>query len=138
MASATPIEDPSSLPGETVYDQLGHKLGEVREVYSQGGAPMWVTIDSSVGLSSNRVVFIPIARLKQEEDQVRVPYSAQHVNDSPEVDAEDELSEEDDHKLRAYYAVGIGDGELRDENDDSYASRVPDEDGPVKKDSSEG
>ncbi len=133
MAGADPIEDVDELPGETVFDQLGKKIGQVIEVYKQDGEPMWVTVESSTGIASERVVFIPLARLKLESEQIRVPYSVQHVNESPEIDASDELSEEDDFALRAYYSVGIGDGELRDENERSYASRVPDGEGPVEK-----
>ena len=133
MATASPIEDVKALPGKTVHDQLGRKLGEVREIYVQDGEPMWVTVESSTGLGSGRLVFIPMARLKEEDGNIQTPYSAQHLNESPEIDAADELSEEDDSKLRAYYSVGVGDDELRDENDRSYASRVPDGDGPVKK-----
>ncbi len=135
MSDAYPVEDVSGLPGKTVFDHEGSKVGEVREVYTQDGDPMWITVESSTGLSTGRLVFIPLARLKQEDDQIRVPYSAQHVNDSPEIDAQDELSAEDDQSLRVYYSVGIGDEELRTDNEDSYASRVPDGDGPVTKES---
>lgn len=137
MPTASPIDDVNALPGKTVHDQLGRKLGEVREIYTQDGEPMWVTVEVSTGLANSRVVFIPLARLKEEEGTFQVPYSAKHVSDSPEVEAADELSEQDDSALRAYYSVGIGDGELRDENDKSYASRVPEGDGPVKKASPE-
>jgi sporulation protein YlmC with PRC-barrel domain len=135
MPSASPIDDVSDLPGKAVFDQVGNKLGEVKQIYSKDGDPMWVTIEASTGLASDRLVFIPIARLKEEEGEIRVPYSSQHITESPEIEPVDELSEEDDRSLRAYYSVGIGDGELRTDNEDSYASRVPDGDGPVKKDS---
>jgi hypothetical protein len=133
MPTASPIEDAAELPGKTVYDVLGQKIGAVREIYVQDGDPMWVTVESSTGLFTDRLVFIPLARLKEEDGQVRVPYTTRHVNQSPEVDAGDELSEEDDGALRAYYSVGIGDAELRTQNDDSYASRVPAGEGPVTK-----
>ena len=135
MASADPIEDVNELPGKTVFDQMGKKIGEVQEIYSQDGEPMWVTVESSTGMATDRLVLIPLARLKLEDEQIRVPYTAQHVNESPEVDTSDELSEEDDYSLRAYYSVGISDGELRTDNERSYASRVPAGDGPVKKES---
>lgn len=135
MAGATPVEDVDDLPGKTVFDQLGKKIGEVRDVYKQDGDAMWVTVESSTGLVSDRLVFIPLARLKQEDEQIRAPYTVQHINQSPEVDASDELSDEDDRALRAYYSVGIGDRELRTDNDRSYASRVPESEAPVKKES---
>ena len=133
MASASPIEDVADLPGKAVFDQLGRKLGTACEIYAQDGDPMWVTVESSTGLTTNRLVFIPLARLKEEDGEIRVPYTAQHINESPEVNASEELSEEDDRRLRGYYSVGIADRELRSDNDESYASRVPEGEGPVKK-----
>jgi hypothetical protein len=133
MPTASPIDDVSGLPGKTVFDQLGQKVGVVHEIYTQDGDPMWVTVEASTGLAKDRLVFIPLARLKEEEGEIRAPYSTQHLNESPEVEAGDELSEEDDRSLRAYYSVGIGDAELRTDNDESYASRVPEGEGPVKK-----
>jgi sporulation protein YlmC with PRC-barrel domain len=132
MASA--IEDVSSLPGETVSDQDGRKIGEVREIYAVGddGTPMWVTIESSTGIGRSRRVFVPLARLKQQGDEIRVPYSYSHIQDAPEVEPGDELSEEDDRALRGYYAVGLADQELVGAAQ-SYASQVPDEDGPARK-----
>ena len=134
MATASAIEDVSSLPGETVRDQDGRKLGEVKEIYAVGenGTPMWVTVEAPTGIGRTRLVFIPIARLKKEGDQIRTPYSFQHLQDSPEVEAGDELSEEDDRTLRDYYSVGLADQEMVD-NPQSYASQVPDEDEPAHK-----
>lgn len=128
------IEDVSSLPGETVCDQDGRKLGEVKEIYAVGEnkTPMWVTIETTIGLGRSRLVFIPIARLKHEADEIRTPYSFQHIQESPEVDDGDELSEEDERALRSYYAVGVADQEIV-QSAQSYASQVPDEDEPAEK-----
>ena len=134
MATASAIEDVSSLPGETVRDQDGRKVGEVKEIYAvgDGGRPMWVTVEAPTGIGRTRLVFIPIARLKQEGDQIRTPYSFQHLQESPEVEAADELCEEDDRTLRDYYAVGLADQEMVD-NPQSYASQVPDGDEAARK-----
>jgi hypothetical protein len=93
---------------------------------------MWVTIETSTGVGRTRQVFIPIARLKQEGDEIRTPYSFQHIQDSPEVEPGDELSEEDDFTLRGYYSVGLADQEMVD-SAQSYASQVPDEEEPARK-----
>ena len=128
------IEDVSSLPGEIVRDQDGRRLGEVKEIYGvgEGGTPMWVTVETSTGIGRTRLVFIPIARLKQEGEEIRTPYSFQHIQESPEVDAGDELSEEDDLALRSYYSVGLADQEMV-QSAQSYASQVPDEEGTAHK-----
>lgn len=132
MASA--IEDVSSLPGETLMDQEGQKVGEIKEIYAVGenDTPMWVTVELSTGVGRNRQAFVPLARLKREREQIRVPYSYQHIHETPEVEEGDELSEEDDRALRNYYSVGLADEEFID-NPQSYASQVPDEQGPARK-----
>lgn len=128
------IEDVGSLPGETIRDQDGRKIGEVKEIYGVGenDTPMWVTVEASTGIGRSRLVFIPIARLKQTGEEIRTPYSFQHIQESPEVEVDDELSEEDERSLRIYYAIGLADQEFV-ENAQSYASQVPDEDEPARK-----
>lgn len=129
-----PIEDVDSLPGKTVSDHEQRKIGEIKSIYAVGDddAPMYVTVDASIGMASSRVVFIPIARIKEENGELLVPYSANHLQEAPEIEDEGELSEEDDAALRDFYAVDRGDDEIRTDND-SYATLVPDEDGPAHK-----
>src|SRR5205085_11746178 len=100
---ASPIDDVESLPGETVHDQLGQKIGKIKEVYASDGGAMWVTVDASTGLAASRVVFVPVARLKHEDDQLRVPYSARRIETAPEVEPGEELPAEDDRRPRDFY-----------------------------------
>jgi|GEM_PF-2329409 len=131
---ASVIEDVSRLPGETVNDQEGHKIGQVKEIYAvgEGGSAMWVTVEVPTGIGRSRMVFVPLARLKRERDELRVPYSLQHIRESPEVEAGEELSVEDERALRVYYGIGLADQEMVD-NAQSYASQVPDEKGPSRR-----
>ncbi len=128
------IEDVSALPGETLNDQDGRKIGTVKDIYAVGDdeTPMWVTVESSTGLGRTRMVFIPLARIKQQNDEIRVPYSFAHIHESPEIEPGDELSEEDDRALRIYFAIGLADQELV-QGAQSYASQVPDEEGEARK-----
>jgi hypothetical protein len=130
--TASAIEDVNGLPGETVSDQEGHKIGKVKEVYAvgDGGAPMWVTVETSTGLGRSRIVFVPIARLKHEHGKVRVPYSFQHIQSAPEVEPADELADRDDRALRDYYGIDLADQEVRSDNE-SYASLVPEGEEPA-------
>jgi hypothetical protein len=136
MASA--IEDPTSLAGETLHDHDGTKVGDIKHVYSVGDdeQPMWVTVSIETGAARHQLVFVPLARLKHERDQVRVPYSAEHLLESPEVEADGELSDSDDLALRNYYAIGLADQEVRTDNE-SYAAQVPDAEGSPRKTSGE-
>ena len=131
MASA--IEDASKLPGETVSDQDGLKIGKIKQLYSggEGDSVMWVTVETSHGIGKKQELFVPLARLKEEYGDLRVPYSSQYVQSAPEVDAAGELSERDDRSLRDYYGIDVGDQELRSDND-SYAGQIPDDDGNAR------
>ncbi len=123
-----PIEDVSSLPGKKISDQAEKPLGKVSQIYATDGYPMWVAVEMSSGIAQRRTVFIPLARIKDEDGELRVPYSAQRIGDAPEVDLSDGISAECDRQLRDYYGIDTGDQELRGDNK-SYATLVPDEPG---------
>jgi hypothetical protein len=126
-----PIEDVSSLLGTELTDQDDRPIGKIGEIYAingDGRHPMWVTVEASVDEGERRTVFIPLARLKREEDFLCVPYSLQHVLDSPEVSGEGEISSECEELLRAYYGIRPGEEELSTDNH-SYVTLVPDEEG---------
>lgn len=128
-----PIEDVSSLPGKKVSDQQGASIGKVKEIYeAEGGHPMWVEIEGSFGTREKRTVLIPLARLKDEDGDIGVPYSKDRIGDCPEVDTSDGISPESDRELRGYYGIGTGDQELRSDNK-SYATLVTDEPGAASR-----
>ncbi len=129
-----PIEDLSSLPGRKVTDQDGRMIGPVREIYALDGdgEAAWVTIEASFGVGDKRTAFVPLARLKDEDGELRVPYSKNHIGDTPKVDAGDGISPECERQLRDHYGIDRADQELRGDND-SYATLVPDGDGTPKK-----
>jgi hypothetical protein len=106
-----PIEDVSSLPGKKVTDQEENPIGEVKDIYAIDGAghPMWVTVEPSFGMGDKRTVFIPLARLKDEDGELRVPYSTAHIKNTPEVDGGEGISEECDRKLRDHYGIDPAD-----------------------------
>jgi hypothetical protein len=119
-----PIEDVSSLPGKKISDQAETPIGEVKEIYAtDDGYPMWVAVEMSSGVGDKRTVFLPLARIKDENGELRVPYSKQRIGEAPGVDG-DGISAECDRKLRDYYGIDTGDQELRRDNK-SYATLVP-------------
>jgi hypothetical protein len=128
-----PIEDVSSLPGKKVTDQEENTIGEIKDIYAnEDGFPTWVTVETSAGLGDKRIAFIPLARLKDEDGDLRVPYSKDKINDAPEVDASDGISEECDLKLRGYYGIGTGDQEMWSDNK-SYAAVVTEKPGKAER-----
>jgi hypothetical protein len=130
-----PIQDPHQLPGTDVIDQVGAKLGPVKDLYAPGGEgePMWVSIEMQTGMVGRRTVLVPLARLKEEDGNVVLPYSIQHVEQAPEVEADGEISVEDDHRLRDYYGIGRGDEPEREKNPDLYSTRLREDDAPSER-----
>jgi hypothetical protein len=122
-----PIEDVSSLPGKKITDQEENPIGEVKEIFAtEDGFPMWVAVEMSQGMSNKRTAFIPLARIKDEDGDLRVPYSKDKIAESPEIDGSDGISEECDFQLRGYYGIGTGDQEMWSDNK-GYATLVTDE-----------
>ena len=130
---AAPIDDVTELPGRKVRDQELQPIGEVKEIYAIGGDgdPMYVSVEASFGLADKRIVVIPLARIKEEDGELAVPYSKEHIKQTPEVDT-DEISSEDDRRLRDHFGIDRGDQELRSDNL-SYATLVTDQDGTAQR-----
>jgi hypothetical protein len=120
-----PIEDVSSLPGKKVSDQEEVPIGEIKDIYAidGNGQATYVTVEASMGMGKKRTVFIPLARLKDENGDLRVPYSKEHITNTPEVDADDGISAECDRLLRDHYGIDRADQELRSDHN-SYATLV--------------
>jgi hypothetical protein len=127
-----PIEDVSSLPGKKISDQAENPIGKVKQIYATDGYPMWVEVEMSSGIAKKRKVLIPLARIKDEDGELRVPYSVKRIGDAPEVDDSDGISAECDRELRDYYGIDTGDQEMRSDNK-SYATLVPEEGGEAKR-----
>ncbi len=120
-----PIEDVSTLPGKKVTDQEQNPIGKIKEIYAIGGDgdAMWVSVEAKFGMGDKRTVLIPLARLKDENGELRVPYSKDHIGNTPKLDDADTISPECDRALRDHYGIDRADQELRADND-SYATLV--------------
>ena len=128
-----PIKDVASLPGKKVSDQAENQIGKVKEIFAtDDGYPMWVAVEMSEGLANKRIVFVPLARIKDEDGELRVPYSKQRIGEVPEVDGANGISAECDRKLRDHYGIDAGDQELRSDNK-SYATLVADPAGAARR-----
>jgi hypothetical protein len=130
-----PISDPQQLPGTDVIDQVGVTLGPVKHLYAPGGEgePMWVSVELRTGMLGKRTVVVPLARLKEEDGKVVLPYSIEHVEEAPEVDPDGEISVEEDHRLREYYGIGRGDEPEPEKNPDLYSMRLREDDAPSER-----
>lgn len=119
------IDDVTELPGKTVTDQEENPIGEIKEIYAaEGDEPAWIAVEAKFGMGDKRMVLIPLARLKDEDGELRVPYSQEHIKKTPQLESDGEITEEEGRKLRDHFGIDAADQELRDDND-GYATLVP-------------
>ena len=127
------IDDVGALPGRKVHDQERQAIGKVAHVYAidGDGEPMWIGIKASFGLFDKREILVPLARLKEEDGELLVPYSIDHIRRAPEIES-DEIDEQADRRLRDHFGIDSADQELRDDNH-SYATLVTEQTGVARR-----
>jgi uncharacterized protein (TIGR02271 family) len=93
------------MRGAPVYDSDGDKIGKVEEIFydQQTRIPEWIGIGT--GFFGNKRVLVPVKGAAAKDDGLVVPYSKQQVKDSPDI-AEDEISQQCEADLAAYYGLG--------------------------------
>lgn len=91
--------------GRTLMDADGEKIGKIDELYldEQGGQPEWALVNT--GLFGTKKTFVPIRGASPDGEDVRVPVSKEQVKDAPRIDADQELSEEEERVLFEHYGV---------------------------------
>ena len=91
--------------GTAVVDAAGEKIGTVERSYvDDTGAVRVVSIKMGRLRAKHRLV--PVDDVRPEEDALRIPYTKQVVEDSPDVGVDDALEGETLEKVRAYYGSG--------------------------------
>jgi uncharacterized protein (TIGR02271 family) len=104
MASPS-IETVQSWQGRTMVDPAGDKLGTIDAIYldDQTGQPEWATVTS--GLFSARTAFVPLAQAQDTGGSVQVPYDKDQVKDAPSMEADGQLSQDEEAELYRHYGL---------------------------------
>lgn len=102
MTNQTTYND---LAGADVYDQDGHKIGGVNNVYVFDGTdePSWVTVNT--GFFGSHETFVPLANSQANSGGIVVPYEKSFIKDAPNIDPDGELSVEQENELFRYYGI---------------------------------
>jgi uncharacterized protein (TIGR02271 family) len=109
------LEDVKTWRGKDVVDNDGDKIGTLEDIYldRQSGEPEWAAIRT--GLFGTKVSFAPIGGAAPAGDEIRIPFEKSQVKDAPNVEADGELSPEEEQRLYEHY----GRGDYGDWNDTS-------------------
>lgn len=91
--------------GRTLIDESGEKIGKIDELYydSEGGQPEWALVNT--GLFGTKKTFVPIRSASPTGEDLRVPVAKDQVKDAPRIDADQELSEQEERTLFEHYGV---------------------------------
>ena len=91
--------------GRTIVGSDGEKIGKVDEVYldDRTGKPEWATVKS--GLFGSKSNFVPLAGASSAGEDVSVGVTKDQVKDAPGVEADGELSQQEEVKLFEHYGV---------------------------------
>lgn len=86
-------------------DKKGNKLGTIADVYVDDatGLPEWLAV--MTGLFGSRMSFVPLLGAADLGDKVQVAYEKSMVKDSPNVDADGQLTEEEEERLYRHYGL---------------------------------
>ena len=109
--------------GRNVVDQEGAKVGRLEEVYldQHTGRPEWLLVHT--GLLGMKSSFAPLAGARVDGEDVRIGYPKQEVKDAPSVEADGELSQEEEARLYAHY--GLDYSESRSDTGRVRGDRAP-------------
>jgi uncharacterized protein (TIGR02271 family) len=99
------MENITDLRGEEVVDRDGEKIGKLEEIYldQETGQPEWALVKT--GMFGSASTFVPLAGADRADDGLRVPYEKSHVKDAPNMEADGELSHEEEARLYRHYGI---------------------------------
>jgi uncharacterized protein (TIGR02271 family) len=99
------IETVQSWQGRTMVDPAGDKLGTIDAIYldEETGQPEWATVTS--GLFTAKTAFVPLAQAQDTGDSVQVPYDKDQVKGAPTMEADGQLSQDEEAELYRHYGL---------------------------------
>jgi uncharacterized protein (TIGR02271 family) len=103
--SAPSIDTVQSWQGRTMVDPAGDKLGTIDAIYldDETGQPEWATVTS--GLFTAKTAFVPLAQAQDTGDSVQVPYNKEQIKDAPAMEADGQLSQDEEAELYRHYGL---------------------------------
>jgi uncharacterized protein (TIGR02271 family) len=98
--------DQTTIPVLTdakVVDAAGDSLGSVKQVYvsDDGGQPLFVTVHT--GLFGTKETFVPLQSADLVDGTLRLAYDKATIKDAPNVDADGQISDDEQGTIFDYY-----------------------------------
>ncbi|PZE58379.1 photosystem reaction center subunit H [Curtobacterium sp. MCPF17_001] len=98
----------NSVFGAKVIDPDGQKVGTVKQVYvdNEDGHPLFASV--STGLFGTSESFVPLEGADLTGDELRVAYDKDRIKDAPRIDADGDLSDDEQDRIFDHYGLGSG------------------------------
>ncbi len=102
------MDQARTLQGKKLLGQGGEHLGTIDVLYAdrEGNEPTFATVHT--GLFGSKTSFVPLASADVQGEDVVVPYDKEIVKGAPSIDADSELSPEEEQRLYSHYGVSGG------------------------------
>ena len=96
-------EDVLNWRGRDLVDNDGDKIGSIEDIYldRETDEPEWAVV--TTGLFGTKRTFVPLSEAQPGDDAVRVPFEKSAVKDAPKIDADGELSRDEERALYQHY-----------------------------------
>ena len=91
--------------GRNAVDSDGEKIGSIDEIYMDAdtGKPEWLAVKT--GMFGSKVSFVPIAEAREADGDVRLPYERSRSRTHPTLEADGELSQDEEAQLYRHYGL---------------------------------
>jgi uncharacterized protein (TIGR02271 family) len=101
-------DDVLSRRGQDLYDSSNDKIGTIEEIYldAETNEPEWALVNT--GLFGTKSTFVPLEQARDEGGSLQVPYEKSHIKDAPKVDADGQLSQQEEAELYRHYGLDYG------------------------------
>ncbi len=113
--------------GRDAVDPRGDKVGKIDDVYLDraSGEPEWLTIKT--GLFGSRTSFVPLRGATLSGEDVSISYTKSQIKDPPNIDADGELSDDEERRLYNHYGHDWGDYDPSREYESDRFARATDD-----------
>ncbi len=104
-------DDVLSRRGQDLYDSSNDKIGTIEEIYldAETNEPEWALVNT--GLFGTKSTFVPLEQARDEGGTLQVPYDKSQIKDAPKVDADGQLSQQEEADLYRHYGLEYGEAE---------------------------
>jgi uncharacterized protein (TIGR02271 family) len=105
-SSMTTLQDVQAWRGQKAVDANGDKVGTIEDIYLDraSGEPEWAAVKT--GLFGTKVSFVPIQDARTAEGDIRLAYTKDQIKDAPNIDADGQLSTQEEQALYEHYGRG--------------------------------